>query len=140
MLAEHASHGTRIPEGRRTTGGSRRPPGSPRTLPAVQTQPLLPAARARHRDGRTVAPDVRAARAERRARAPHGHADPPARESVLSVLGLHDRATVYVDGREVGVLERETSHRGSRSTGTVSPYGSRSSWRTSAASTTAPAR
>ena len=36
----------------------------------------------------------------------------PAGESVLSVLGLHDRAVVHVDGVPVGTLERRTAHEG----------------------------
>ncbi|MFD2024858.1 glycoside hydrolase family 35 protein [Promicromonospora aerolata] len=36
----------------------------------------------------------------------------PRGESVVSVLGLHDRATVRVDGTPIGVLERETAHEG----------------------------
>ncbi len=36
----------------------------------------------------------------------------PPGESVISVLGLHDRAVVHVDGAVVGTLGRETAHDG----------------------------
>ncbi|WP_166852981.1 beta-galactosidase [Isoptericola sp. BMS4] len=42
----------------------------------------------------------------------------PVGTSVVSVLGLHDRATVQVDGVPVGVLERESAHEGLAVTGT----------------------
>ncbi|SMF18323.1 beta-galactosidase [Cellulosimicrobium cellulans J34] len=38
----------------------------------------------------------------------------PPGESTVSVIGLHDRATVYVDGELVGTLERRTAEQGVR--------------------------
>jgi beta-galactosidase len=90
------------------------------TLPPAATRPLLPALRSAAGPGEAsprprtfeqlgLAAGLVLYRATTRL---------PAGTSVVSVLGLHDRATVYVDGVPAGVLERETAHAGVPVTGT----------------------
>ncbi len=114
VLSEHASHGTRIPEDAQDDRWIAPSPRlEARTLPPVTTRPLLPALRAS--GAATVAPSpLTFEQLGQNAGLVLHTATPvlPPGDSTLSVLGLHDRATVYVDGREVGVLERETSHLG----------------------------
>ncbi|WP_318244633.1 glycoside hydrolase family 35 protein [Oerskovia merdavium] len=114
VLSEHASHGTRIPEDAQDDRWiAPSPKLEARTLPPVTTRPLLPALRAS--GAATVAPSpLTFEQLGQNAGLVLHTATPvlPPGDSTLSVLGLHDRATVYVDGREVGVLERETSHLG----------------------------
>ncbi|MET4224273.1 glycoside hydrolase family 35 protein [Oerskovia enterophila] len=114
VLSEHPSHGTRIPEDAQDDRWiAPSPKLAARALPPVSTRPLLPALRAS--GTATVAPSpLTFEQLGQNAGLVLHTATPvlPPGDSTLSVLGLHDRATVYVDGREVGVLERETSHRG----------------------------
>ncbi|GAA1737545.1 beta-galactosidase [Isoptericola hypogeus] len=96
-----------------------RPRLAPRVLPAARTRPALSALRVLAGPGE-LAPRPRTFeqlgldaglvlyRATTRL---------PAGESVISVLGLHDRATVLVDGEAVGTLERATAHDGVAVTG-----------------------
>ena len=82
-------------------------------LPPVSTHPLLPALRALGAASAASSPLTFEQLGQNAGLVLHT-ATPilPRGSSTLSILGLHDRATVYVDGHEVGVLERETSHRG----------------------------
>jgi beta-galactosidase len=86
---------------------------SARTLPTATTRPLLPALRSLGTEATSTAPLTFEQLGQNAGLVLHT-ATPtlPPGSSTLSILGLHDRATVYVDGREVGVLERETSHLG----------------------------
>ncbi|OCI32148.1 glycoside hydrolase family 35 protein [Oerskovia enterophila] len=114
VLSEHAAHGTRIPEDAQDDRWIVPSPKlAARALPPVSTRPLLPALRASGAAVVRSSPLTFEELGQNAGLVLHT-ATPvlPPGDSTLSVLGLHDRATVYVDGREVGVLERETSHRG----------------------------
>ena len=84
---------------------------APRTLPTPEVRPAAPALDAlagpgdrspRPRTFEQLGLDAGLVAYRARTRLPAG-------ESTVSVLGLHDRATVLVDGAPVGVLERATA-------------------------------
>ena len=114
VLSEHASSATRIPDDAQDDRWiAPSPKLAARTLPPARVRPLLPALRASGAEAVGSSPLTFEQLGQNAGLVLHT-ATPalPPGDSTLSVLGLHDRATVYVDGREVGVLDRETAHRG----------------------------